>query len=349
MGKEFKYRTTFTFDGKRYEVRADTEKELWKKKAIRLHELEEGHIVIGPNMKVQDWAEMALTTYKPNTAESTLHDMKLRIRKHIYSEIGSMPIRTVKPMHCQNIMNKQAGMSFSHIKKLSQELKFIFKTALENKIILENPADHIVIPHGEKGTRRSLTDFEEEHFLSVCDQDPRFVLFELMYYCGCRPEEAAGCIGKDIDQKKSLLHIRGTKTHNADRYVPISRVLFQKIRSTPPFDYIAQNRAGKRIDEPSYDRAVAALKRAMNISMGCKVYRNALVPPFPLADDFVPYDLRHTYCTNLAKSGVDIRTAQKLMGHASIQMTADIYTHVDESQILAAAELIDRFHEARSK
>ena len=40
-------------------------------------------------------------------------------------------------------------------------------------------------------------------------------------------------------------------------------------------------------------------------------------------DDFVPYDLRHTYCTDLARAGVDIRTAQKLMGHANISVTAD--------------------------
>ena len=55
-----------------------------------------------------------------------------------------------------------------------------------------------------------------------------------------------------------------------------------------------------------------------------RVYRNQLIPPLPLADDFVPYDLRHTYCTDLARAGVDIRTAQKLMGHANISVTADI-------------------------
>ena len=77
--------------------------------------------------------------------------------------------------------------------------------------------------------------------------------------------------------------------------------------------------------------------------MGCKVYRNALVPPMPLAEDFVPYDLRHTYCTDLARAGVDIRTAQKLMGHANISVTADIYTHVDTQDIVGAADQIDRY------
>lgn len=59
-----------------------------------------------------------------------------------------------------------------------------------------------------------------------------------------------------------------------------------------------------------------------------------------LASDWVPYDLRHTYCTDLQRAGIDIRTAQKLMGHANISITADIYTHVDEEQILDAAKIL---------
>ncbi len=74
--------------------------------------------------------------------------------------------------------------------------------------------------------------------------------------------------------------------------------------------------------------------------MGYKVYRNQLVPPYPLADDFVPYDLRHTFCTDLQKKGIDIRTAQYLMGHSDIQMTANIYTHADTSTIPEAARLM---------
>ena len=80
----------------------------------------------------------------------------------------------------------------------------------------------------------------------------------------------------------------------------------------------------------------------MNISMGCEVYRNALVPPYPLAEDFVPYCLRHTYCTDLQKKGVDIRVAQYLMGHADIQMTANIYTHIDDSTVLNVAEKLNK-------
>ena len=71
------------------------------------------------------------------------------------------------------------------------------------------------------------------------------------------------------------------------------------------------------------------------------MYRNQLIAPYPLADDFVPYNLRHTYCTGLQKKGIDIRTAQYLMGHSDISLTANIYTHADNSTILEAAKLIN--------
>lgn len=74
--------------------------------------------------------------------------------------------------------------------------------------------------------------------------------------------------------------------------------------------------------------------------MGCKVYRNELIPPYPLADDLVPYCLRHEYCTNLARMGIDIRQAQRLMGHADIKMTANIYTNFEKEDLKGTAKTI---------
>lgn len=80
----------------------------------------------------------------------------------------------------------------------------------------------------------------------------------------------------------------------------------------------------------------------MNVEAGAVMYRNRVIEP-AIGTDLVPYCLRHDYCTRLARAGVDIRTAQKLMRHATISMTADIYTHVDQTDIATAAPLIDGF------
>jgi len=60
-----------------------------------------------------------------------------------------------------------------------------------------------------------------------------------------------------------------------------------------------------------------------------------------VADDFVPYCLRHTYCTDLQAKGVPINIAKYLMGHSDIKVTASIYTHMTEQTIDDAARLIN--------
>ena len=346
---EYKCKKTFTFEGKRYWIRGESPEDVAAKMALKLRDLEEGRVTVSGSMTVSQWAERCLSVYKPNLSEEYRAAMEMRIRKHILSSIGPMPVKSVRPLMCQEILNNQAGMSKSHITKVHQELCFIFEKAVENRLILESPAKNLTRPKGTQGKRRSLTDTERKHLLHVCEND-RYMLFLLMLYCGCRPAEAIGAKGMDIETVEGIhvLHIRGTKTENVDRHVPLPEVLYSRICNTPPFDPICPNTAGREHSESSYDRLVDSLKREMNLSMGARTYRNKLIPPFPLAPDFVPYMLRHTYCTDLQKQGVDVRTAQKFMGHADISTTANIYSHQDNETLLQAAAAMGIFPDKKS-
>ena len=62
-----------------------------------------------------------------------------------------------------------------------------------------------------------------------------------------------------------------------------------------------------------------------------------------LSEKEYEHQLRHTYCSMLQWSGVDIKTAQELMGHSEYGVTANIYTHVDEQSKANAAMLQDKF------
>ena len=67
--------------------------------------------------------------------------------------------------------------------------------------------------------------------------------------------------------------------------------------------------------------------------------------PFPLH----PHMLRHTYATTLYRAMVDLRTAQKLMGHSSIQVTADIYTHLEQEDSLHVADKLNEYLSGKSE
>lgn len=332
------YTKDFTFDGHRFKVRADSLDELYEKKAKKIEELKTRSRIYSPSTTVDQWADVAFDTYKSKVKD--LENIKKRYRKYVSPNIGHVQISKVRSIQCQAILNQCEGMSFSHLTKLRQEIRFLFQTALDNKLIIEDPTVRLSLPEYEKGSRRSITNYERGHLYQVYMIYRPFVFFIIMIETGARPSEVMNLLGRDIDHDRRLLHIRGTKTKNSDRWVPIPLHLYKDIKDTKPFDRICPH------DRSSYRRLRERLYREMNLSMGCKTYRNRLIPPYPLAKDFTPYCLRHTYCTDLCKAGVDVRTAQKLMGHANITITSNIYTHVDQDEILKAAEKIQAYQNA---
>ena len=334
-----KYRKQFRYQGKTYEVYGNTEEEAIMKKANKLRDLENSSVLVESSMSVKDWSEKAVTTYKSHLSPRGLKSFK-QICDRMNKEIGSMPLKSVKPVHCQNVLNNMAGYSRDYIGFMNQALNFTFKTAKHNGLINNNPADDLIIPKGYTNERRALTDYEREIFYKALPLYKNFALFQFCLECGCRPSEAANLQHRDliIENGEYLLHIRGTKTKNSDRYVPLPKELYSRWKTGSPFDFLFVTEGNHIYDENAQKRLRKRLYREMNILMGCRMYRNKLIPPYPLAEDFVPYMFRHTYCTDLCDKGVDIRIAAKLMGHSSIEITYKIYTHASKKHVIKAAK-----------
>ena len=333
--KIFNVKRSFTFEGKRYFVYADTEEEAAVKMALKKRDLEEGRVVIQSSMTVRQWADEAIPTYKTKQSAITREKYMRRVNHNVLEHIGSMKIKDVKPIVLQKTLNLCQGCSQRHINEVAQIIKFLFQTAYDNGMLRENPATGLVVPSGARSEGRAATEHEVNALLKVAEHDKRFILFELIYYCGCRPSEAMEVKGSDFSilEGEPVLHIRATKNRYSDRLVPVPQMLYERVKD---IDGYVANRNGKKHSRTSYARVTKSLYRAMNIEMGAKTYRNKVIEPV-LAEDFVPYCLRHSFCTNLAKSGVDVRVAQKLMGHSDIQTTVNIYTHIDDSYAISAA------------
>lgn len=325
-------------NGQRHYVYGKTETDAIAKRERLKIQIEQGIVKKSSSMLFKEWAKIALDTYKPNVSTRYKRQMENRLDKHINPVIGQMPIGRITLIECQQTMNQLAGMSKSTITKTAQELKFYFDTARKSGLIPKNPAEDITKPNGYQNKRRSLTAEERAAFLKIAPEHKRFILFELMLYCGCRPAEAANVKYEDVTMIDEIpfLHIRGTKTANSDRFVPIPYELRDRLCKPSRRGFCATTKADTRFTESSYKRVVSRLKREMNIALGAKVYKNQLITT-PLADDFVPYLFRHTYCTDLKKKGVDVRIAKDLMGHEDIRTTANIYDHSDDDTLMIAA------------
>ena len=329
-------------------MRADDPVELGRKIEAKMRELESDSRVVSGDTLLRDWAEKCIETYKTEQAEITRKKYINRVNHCILEHIGDMPLKKIRPLHCQEALNMQQGNSRRQINEVYQAMRFLFRYALANHLISSDPTEYLVKPKGRAvQNRRALTPYERSKILEVARTDRRYYYYLLMMLCGCRPSEAANCRGADIQSVDGhpMLHIRGSKSANADRIVPIPSELYEIIKDLPKLEYIAQTEFGNKITNTQ--RLWSSFKRQLNISMGCKVYRNQLIPPYPLAPDLVPYCLRHEYCTDLARRGIDIRVAQKLMGHSTIELTANIYTNLQENDIaIVAAKLEEKPRDA---
>lgn len=337
----YEFREVFEYNGRRYDVKAHTRKELRQKIEARKAKAAREAPALDDDLTVRAWGEYAIEVYKTNQKPITRKKFLNRVRHCVFEEIGSMRLSAVKSVDCQMVLNRQAGKSKTQINEVYNAMRFIFDKAVANRLIAENPMLHTTKPAGSTSRRRALTDPERELVRKVIQKKKKYMLYRLMLDLGLRPSEAAEAKGSDIVLRSGvpMLHVRGTKTANAERFIPIPKDLLDDIKKTPKSAFIASYDGGGKITEGNRARVWQSFRRDMNIELGARMYRNQLLEDL-VAPDLVPYCFRHDYCTRLAAAGVDIRTAQKIMGHSSIELTSSIYTHVSDDALVEAARLM---------
>lgn len=338
-------RLRFTYEGKRYAVYGYTQTEIARKATEKRREIEEGKQRLR-TMSVNAWKEEWLEAYKAGSvSDKTLSDYR-SVLNHLDL---TMPIRDVRPVNIQAALNRLEGKSNSLIHKFMVLTKEMFESAVDNGLCHTNPARRLSRPKGTTKKRRPLTMAERRLIEQVAPLSPAGRYVALMLYAGCRPGEAGIVQGKDVDRERHLLHIRGTKTAAADRFVPISEKLLPYLKDLRRNEYAVVDSYGRPTTPDSRKNLWHRFRRELNIASGCKVGRPAKHSPhdLPLEDlvpgDLEPYLLRHTFCTDLEAAGVPINVARDLMGHSDISITSKIYTHRSDAALRDAAVKMDAY------
>lgn len=333
---------------KQIKIRAKTEKELQEKYIQKKWEYEMGLLVVNKNTTFAHWADEWLNTYKKNKVhEKYYRDLTNLVHSVFTSKIGSLRMGDIRTVHLQNCINDLEGKSASYITKATLAIKSIMKKAIANDIILRDPSLNIEPPKGPKKSRRALTDIEQAIFMEAVKEHKYGPLFAISLACGLRPGEARAATPFNIDKEHQTItitqaveagtkQIKSPKTEAGIRTIPLPSWFIPMLNQLPDIksSYLFPNNSGGLITEQNYQRAWHSFLRQMDIIGGAKTYRNQIIVHSPLiGQDLTPYHLRHTYATKLAEMGVDIKTAQYLLGHSDIKMTANIYTHVSNKMM----------------
>lgn len=348
------YRETFTFKGKRYDVTAKTERELWRKVDEKKRRLEEGVDVLNENTSVDRWFFKYLEAYKKgNVSDKTYHQLEAYVKNYISPAIGNRRLKDVQTIHLQMIMNECAGKSQSQARKLRDLIRQGFKQARISRVVAFDPAEGIVMPKTTNGTHRAITEDERKHIFSVARTHRAGLWVVFMLYTGARPEETRKARWEDIDFKGHVIVLHSAKTDYGDRRVPCPYPLYKRLKwAKRDSGYLfTQPTTGLPHTETSMKQMWRSFKQALDLDMGAQMVRGAIDPATSVvADDLTPYCLRHTYATDLQSADVPINVAKDFLGHKSITMTSHIYTHLsDEAFTNASLKVLSFATESRKK
>lgn len=170
-------------------------------------------------------------------------------------------------------------------------------------------------PEDRTGTIQIFTDSELKKIFSF--PDPQFVnLLKIMFYALLRRDEARNLTWKDVDLKKGYIRIQGKpgfspKTKRS-RTIPMHSEIAKTLRRMPQNGRYLFDKGNHT---PLYTSDYIS-HRFIKICRELKIRGKRL------------HDLRHTGATKLLESGVHPRSVQEILGHATLNLTLRIYTHI---------------------
>ncbi len=310
----------------------------------------------------QEWFKLRLT---PGLSASSVESYRSALNKHILPVFGDRNLRAIRPIELQTFINAHAGMSATHITYIVATLKKIYKSACADLIVTQDPTAHLRKPEpAETAEKDVLSPDHRRRIEAVCVTHRYGMLLALLYYLGLRGGEARGLKWEDINWDTREIHVQRDiddkdggkvgklKTRSSDRYVPIPRPLYDMLRRERglPGAYIVVGEiSGKPIAKAVFQRAWAHLMFDCGMTVPCSNnnYR---------ASDFrsrhkpliTPHTLRHNFITMCWEAGIDVFTTSKIVGHARIETTLRIYTHLtDNAKRVAADKLNSVFENTR--
>ena len=308
---------------------------------------------INPSAKkipFNDLADIFLQS-KPDIAESTINQYRNLIDKYVVNTIGNKDIRKMVPFDLQNLLNdiQRQGRGKATIKKVKCICQQIFDIAVSNGVIAYNPFSNVKIPKNAREKERTGVSETEQHLINTYWNGHRMGLLALvMLHTGARRGEALALQWKDINLKEGYISISKAVTYGADnntpilkdspktkngiRKIPISSALKNILMNQKKTSiFVFPDSKGQMMTNQEYKRGWYSFVKYLNFCLADE--KGIKESSFDLIPMFTAHQLRHTYTSNLYKSGVKIKEMQYLLGHSDTSITLKIYTHLEEENI----------------
>ena len=265
---------------------------------------------------------------------------------------GSLRIDKVKLSDAKAWLIKlqKDGRGYSTIHSVRGVVRPAFEMAVQDDLIRKNPFgfELATVVVNDSVTREAITRAQERAFLKFIQEDNCYRKYYdgiyILFHTGLRISEFCGLTISDIDfqnkrirvdhqlqRKRDMEYIiEDTKTKSGERYVPMSPQVVECFRRV-----IANRKPPKQ--EPMIDGYTGFLFLDKNgmpmVALHWEHYFKHILNKYNSIykvqlPKITPHVCRHTFCSNMAKSGMSPKTLQYIMGHSDISVTLNTYTHL---------------------
>lgn len=331
-----------------------TRKETSEKLNRAIEELRDNRFINkSDNPTVEQWCHEWLWSYKRNSVkQKTFDQYETILRTHIIPDIGDIRLADLKTMHIQRIINKMydSGLSHRTIEVMKIVMHAALKQAQRNKLVSENVCENVVLPRKRPKHIRVLNEDEQTKLIAALKDNyiGRGLLFAL--YTGMRRGEVLALKWSDYDKNEKTISITKAlsrvRTYNKNGNKTMLTVTTPKtdtsIRTVPLIDKAVELLAEHKRKQERYMELVGdyytdndlifSSSRGDYLDPGNfnrklnKTVKKIGIPRIS------PHVLRHSFATRGLEAEVSLKAMQELLGHSSITVTGDIYTHILKEQ-----------------
>lgn len=335
---------------------------------------------IRSSMSLDEWFSIWMQHYKIGCVKpSTLQNYSSVYHNQIKHRIGHLPLQQIQSLHIHHLYRdmEQAKLSAKYQHCVHTILSNILETALQNNLIEKNPCHRMKISSLSPKQEHILSVEEHTALLDtlLCPEHKKAAppLLTLLG-TGMRVGELLALTWDNIHFHKRHIHIEKTlvylwepslnsyafsfqtpKTLSSRRIIPISPSVEKALEQQKHYIYQMQQNRQKWNPLPGFENMVfpnshgrpqqrrdiqRALDRVVNALNEQRLLSDYSLPSIP---HIHPHTLRHSFATRCFEAGIQPKIVQTLLGHSSIQITMDLYTHVSLDSCQKNIQKLEQF------
>ena len=336
---------------------------------ILIEEIDSGEVVVNSTWTFRAYAEHFIEVRKLSgeVAEGTIRREAEKLDSLGFA-IGDMKLQDITPDVIESaLIDLRSGKSKSgkrlsgtYLNDICKKASLMFDHAVKNKIIAENPIAKVDKPKVDTGEKKSL-DPESVHKLLGALNPAEYMECGVILATtlGLRRGEVVGLSWGDVNFKELTVHVRQTyddagnlnppKTKASNRILPMSDFAYGALKARYDSQLAFLKLYGQQLLDVDKETKEASIKPSVPVisdRFGERIHPSGLGhwwykhrADFGL-EDYTLHNLRHTFLTLAAKSGVHPSVMQKLAGHSTARITMEVYTHANMDDKRAAMECL---------